>query len=113
MTGPIVLTPLLNRAEENDPPEYRDERSRRRVSSGIGWRVIEFSPAKEATLMPERSGAVDAEAVSRRLTEAAESARRALAIANTPTEKEAAIKELKRAVRRLTQWTLDGIPPFD
>ena len=63
--------------------------------------------------MPEARSAIDAEAVSRRLTDAAESARQALAGAKTPTEKDAARKALERAVKRLTEWTLDGIPPSD
>jgi hypothetical protein len=63
--------------------------------------------------MLEGSGALDGEVVSRRLTEAAEGARRALTAAQTPAEKEAARMELKRAVKRLTEWTLDGIPPCD
>ena len=63
--------------------------------------------------MPERSDALDAEAVSRRLTDAAESARQALTAAKTPREREAAVKELERAVKRLTDWTLEGIRPSD
>jgi hypothetical protein len=64
--------------------------------------------------MPERSGsrcALNPEAVSRRLTDAVEGARRALDSAKTPTEKDAAFEALGHAVKRLTDWTLDGIPP--
>jgi len=66
--------------------------------------------------MPEgigARGALNAEAVSTRLTDAVENARRALEAAKTPTENDAAFTELERAVKLLNSWTLDGVPPSD
>jgi hypothetical protein len=56
----------------------------------------------------ERSVAPD---WSLQLTEAVENARHLLAAAKTPAEKEVAIQELTRAVKRVTDWTLRGIAP--
>ena len=66
--------------------------------------------------MPEGSGArgaLNAEAISLRLTDAVERARRALEIAETPTENDAAMRALEHAVKRLRDWTLSGIAPSD